>query len=97
VLGYPRFYKLGMYCLGLSETKRKAINDAADHMNNKIGEVARSHSFTFGDVRGAFTGHELCSGSAWLHSVNWSNMGESYHPTVEGQSGGYLPVLTNAA
>ncbi|MEU5363554.1 SGNH/GDSL hydrolase family protein [Streptomyces sp. NPDC005925] len=97
VLGYPRFYKLGASCLGLSETKRAAINDAADYMNDTIGNVARNHGFTFGDVRGTFTGHELCSGSAWLHSVNWTNIGESYHPTASGQSGGYLPVLTNAA
>lgn len=96
VLGYPRFYQLGTsLCLGLSETKRRAINDAADFMNNTIGSVARNHGFTFGDVRGTFTGHELCSGSAWLHSVNWTNIGDSYHPTDAGQSGGYLPVLTN--
>ncbi|NEE53061.1 lipase, partial [Streptomyces sp. SID8455] len=33
----------------------------------------------------------------WLHSVNWLNIGESYHPTAAGQSGGYLPVFNSAA
>ncbi|MDG9718118.1 SGNH/GDSL hydrolase family protein [Streptomyces sp. DH24] len=97
VLGYPRFYKLGTSCLGLSETKRKAINDASDHLNNKTAEVARSRGFLFGDVRTTFSGHEICSGSSWLHSVNWTNIGDSYHPTAAGQSGGYLPVLNNVA
>jgi lysophospholipase L1-like esterase len=97
VLGYPRFYKLGTTCLGLSETKRSAINNAADHLDSAIAAVAGRHGFVFGDVRTTFTGHELCSGSAWLHSVDWLNIGESYHPTAAGQSGGYLPVLTNAA
>ncbi|WP_282701554.1 SGNH/GDSL hydrolase family protein [Streptomyces sp. CC219B] len=97
VLGYPRFYKLGTACLGLSETKRKAINDAADHLDAAIARRAAAHSFTFGDVRTTFTGHEICSGSSWLHSVNWLNIGESYHPTAAGQSGGYLPVLNRAA
>ncbi|GAA1416248.1 SGNH family lipase [Streptomyces thermospinosisporus] len=97
VLGYPRFYKLGTTCVGLSETKRKAINDGADHLNNTIAQRARAHGFTFGDVRTTFTGHELCSGSPWLHSVNWLNIGESYHPKAAGQSGGYLPVLNGAA
>lgn len=97
VLGYPRFYKLGTYCLGLSETKRSAINDAADHLDAAIAKVVANHGFVFGDVRTTFTGHEICSGSSWLHSVNWLNIGESYHPTAAGQSGGYLPVLTNAA
>ncbi|CCK31215.1 Lipase [Streptomyces davaonensis JCM 4913] len=97
VIGYPRFYKLGQSCLGLSETKRKAINDASDYLNAAVANRAAAHSFTFGDVRPTFTGHEICSGSSWLHSVNWLNIGESYHPTAAGQSGGYLPVLNGAA
>jgi lysophospholipase L1-like esterase len=97
VLGYPRFYQLGTSCLGLSETKRKAINDASDHLNTAIAKRVANHGFTFGDVRPTFTGHEICSGSSWLHSVNWLNVGESYHPTAAGQSGGYLPAFDRAA
>jgi GDSL-like lipase/acylhydrolase family protein len=97
VLGYPRFYKLGTTCLGLSATKRSAINGAADHIDAAIAKRAADHGFTFGDVRSAFGGHEICSGDSWLHSVNWLNITESYHPTAAGQSGGYLPVLTGAA
>ncbi|MDG9725618.1 MULTISPECIES: SGNH/GDSL hydrolase family protein [unclassified Streptomyces] len=97
VIGYPRFYQLGTSCIGLSEAKRKAINDASDHLNTAIAKRAADHGFTFGDVRAPFTGHEICSGSSWLHSVNWLNIGESYHPTAAGQSGGYLPVLDSAA
>ncbi|MDO0928418.1 SGNH/GDSL hydrolase family protein [Streptomyces sp. TG1A-8] len=97
VVGYPRFYMLGQTCLGLSETKRSAINDAADHMDNAIQKRALDHGFVFGDVRTTFSGHEICSGSSWLHSVNLLDLTESYHPTAAGQSSGYLPVFTNAA
>ncbi|MBW5485280.1 SGNH/GDSL hydrolase family protein [Streptomyces bambusae] len=98
VLGYPRFYKLNGTCVaGLTENERAAINGAADHLNAAIAKRAADHGFTFASVAGAFTGHEICSGAAWLHSVNWLNIGESYHPTAAGQSGGYLPVFTNAA
>jgi len=97
VLGYPRFYKLGTTCVGLSETKRQAINGAADYLDTAIAKAAAGHGFTFGDVRSTFTGHEICSGSSWLHSVEWLNIGESYHPTAAGQSGGFLPVMTGAA
>ncbi|MET7285662.1 SGNH/GDSL hydrolase family protein [Streptomyces sp. NPDC005573] len=97
VLGYPRFYLLGQSCLGLSETKRSAINNASDYMDGVIQTRAQAHGFTFGDVRTTFSGHQICSGSSWLHSVDWLNIGQSYHPTSAGQSGGYLPVLTNAA
>ncbi|CBG74230.1 MULTISPECIES: SGNH/GDSL hydrolase family protein [Streptomyces] len=96
VLGYPRFYQLGGTCPGLSQAKRSAINNAADYLNTALAKRAADHGFTFGDVRSAFTGHELCSGSAWLHSLNLLNVGESYHPKAAGQSGGYLPVFRNA-
>jgi lysophospholipase L1-like esterase len=97
VLGYPRFYQLGTTCLGLSGTKRSAINGAADHLDAAIAKRAADHGFTFGDVRTTFSGHGICSGDSWLHSVDWLNIGQSYHPTAAGQSGGYLPVLTAAA
>ncbi|WP_217238836.1 SGNH/GDSL hydrolase family protein [Streptomyces sp. AC555_RSS877] len=97
VLGYPRFYKLNTTCLGLSETKRKAINDAADYLDTAIAKRAANFGYAFGDVRTTFTGHEICSGSSWLRSLNLLNIGESYHPTAAGQSGGYLPVFNGLA
>ncbi|WP_330456914.1 SGNH/GDSL hydrolase family protein [Streptomyces sp. NBC_00820] len=97
VLGYPVFYLLGQSCLGLSETKRSAINDASAYMDSVIQGRAQAHGFIFGDVGPTFSGHQICSSNSWLHSVDWLDIGESYHPTSAGQSGGYLPVLTNAA
>ncbi|MER5734571.1 MULTISPECIES: SGNH/GDSL hydrolase family protein [unclassified Streptomyces] len=98
VLGYPRFYQLSGSCIaGLSETERAAINGASDHLNAAVAKRAADHGFAFASVVPAFTGHEICSGSAWLHSVNWLNIGESYHPTAAGQSGGYLPSFRSAA
>lgn len=98
VLGYPRFYKLNGTCVaGLTEGERSAINGASDYLNAAIAKRAANHGFTFASVSGAFTGHEICSGSEWLHSLNWLNIGESYHPTAAGQSSGYLPVFTSAA
>ncbi|GAA1363287.1 SGNH/GDSL hydrolase family protein [Streptomyces beijiangensis] len=96
VLGYPRFYKIGGSCIaGLSDTKRAAINGAADYLNAATAKRAADHGFSFGDVTGTFTGHEICSSNAWLHSLNWLDIGVSYHPTAAGQSGGYLPVLNS--
>jgi hypothetical protein len=98
VLGYPRYYQLSGTCvLGLSEKERAALNDAADHLNAVTAKRAADHGFTFAGVAGAFQGHEICSGSTWLHSVNWLNITESYHPTAAGYSGAYLPVLASAA
>ncbi|WP_181767967.1 SGNH/GDSL hydrolase family protein [Streptomyces albidus (ex Kaewkla and Franco 2022)] len=97
VMGYPRIYKLDGECsVGLSEKSREAINSASDTLNDVISKRAADHGFAFGDVRDAFTGHEICSGDSWLHSVTVP-VGESYHPTAAGQSGGYLPVMEAAS
>ncbi|MCS0636051.1 SGNH/GDSL hydrolase family protein [Streptomyces sp. LP05-1] len=98
VLGYPRFYKLGGSCVaGLTENERRAINDGSDYLNAAVARRAAAHGFTFVDVAPAFTGHEICSGSSWLQSLNLLNLGASYHPTAAGQSGGYLPAFRSAA
>jgi lysophospholipase L1-like esterase len=98
VMDYPRFYHDLWYCVGLSSTDRNKINEAADVLDGVIQSAASRHGFAFGDVRSAFgSGHEICDGSSWLHSVDWSDITQSYHPTAAGQSGGYLPAFTAAA
>ncbi|GAA1887679.1 hypothetical protein GCM10009753_15280 [Streptantibioticus ferralitis] len=97
VLGYPRFYQLNGSCrAGMSEAKRSAVNRAADEVDSVIARRAADHGFTFRDVRRAFAPHEICGGHPWLHSVTVP-LGDSYHPTAEGQSSGYLPEFTAAA
>ncbi|MFE6688713.1 SGNH/GDSL hydrolase family protein [Streptomyces sp. NPDC057743] len=96
-LGYPHFYKLDGSCsVGLSEKSRAAVDAAADDINGVISKRAAAHGFSFADVNSTFTGHELCSGSPWLHSVTYP-VDESYHPTAAGQADGYLPVFGSAA
>jgi hypothetical protein len=51
----------------------------------------------FEDVRPYFVGHQICDSSSWMHSTNWLDLDESYHPTASGQSGAYLPALTKGA
>ena len=99
VLDYPRFYHDLWYCVGLSSTSRQKINEGADVLDGVIQSAASRHGFAFGDVRSAFAnGHEICDGSSsWLHSVDWSNIVQSYHPTAAGQSGGYLPAFSAKA
>ncbi|WP_156756642.1 SGNH/GDSL hydrolase family protein [Actinokineospora pegani] len=94
VLGYPRIYQLGGSCsIGLSETKRAAVNGSADALAEVVSARAAAHGFTFVDGRTAFSGHEICaSGDRWLNSVTYP-VDESYHPNAAGHSGGYYPAL----
>ncbi|MEV3933662.1 MULTISPECIES: SGNH/GDSL hydrolase family protein [unclassified Streptomyces] len=97
VLGYPRFYKLSGTCIvGLTETERGAINNASDVLNGVLAKRAADAGFTFSGVADEFTGHELCSGDAWIHSVSIP-IDNSYHPKAVGQSSGYLPAFRSAA
>ncbi|MFF7359962.1 GDSL-type esterase/lipase family protein [Streptomyces sp. NPDC008125] len=96
VLSYPHFYKISGSCiLGLSENARKAINNGADVLNSVIAKRAANAGFTYSSVVDEFTGHELCSGDAWLNSVTLP-VYNSYHPKAAGQSGGYLPAFKSA-
>lgn len=100
VLGYPEFYDLSKSssCIGLDTTKRTALNGGADDLDGVIAKAAGAHSgFSFVDVRSYFAGHELCDSVEWLHSVDWTNIGDSYHPTASGQSQAYLPAFESAA
>jgi hypothetical protein len=83
----------------LSDTSRAKINEGADVLDGVIQQAAARHGFSFADVRSRFAaGHEICDGSnSWLHSVDWGNITQSYHPTAAGQSGGYLPAITALA
>ncbi|MQS15111.1 SGNH/GDSL hydrolase family protein [Streptomyces kaniharaensis] len=97
VLGYPHLYKVGGGCIfGIGDTKRAAINEAADVLDDVIAKRAADIGFTFADVRGIFGEHEICGSlTTWIHSTTWP-IDESYHPKASGQAGGYLPVFSQS-
>jgi lysophospholipase L1-like esterase len=99
VMGYPEFYDLSRSsgCIGLSTTDRTALDGGADVLDSVIQTAAGRAGFAYAEIRGAFAGHEICDSSSWLHSVDWFNLGDSYHPTASGQSGAYYPVFSAAA
>jgi lysophospholipase L1-like esterase len=94
VLDYPEFYDLANDCIGLSQTKRAKIDEGIDVLDSITGTAAADAGFTFADVRGGFTGHEICDDNRWLHSVNFGDISESYHPTAAGHSQAYYPAFS---
>jgi lysophospholipase L1-like esterase len=99
VLGYPELYDLAesASCIGLSTTDRTDLNQAADQLDSQIQAAAGRYGDVFADVRAAFAGHEICDSDSWLHSVDFFDISESYHPTAAGQSGAYYPVFSQVA
>jgi lysophospholipase L1-like esterase len=94
-LDYPDFYDLSQSsgCMGLSGTSRAKVDEGINLVDSLIQAAAGRHGATFGDVRGSFSGHEICDGTSWLNSVDWLNFSDSYHPTAAGQAGGFYPVF----
>jgi lysophospholipase L1-like esterase len=86
VVGYPRLFN-GVECNTLariSPGEQERLNQAADVMASVISARAKAHSYGYVDPRGAFSSHEICSGSEWLNGLS-NPVSESYHPNVEGQ------------
>jgi lysophospholipase L1-like esterase len=97
VLDYPVFYQLDTLCVGLSAESHEKLDEGINLLNGVLQDAASRHGFTFADVTSIFVGHQLCSGDDWLHSLNITDITESYHPTATGQSDGYLPVFSQYA
>ncbi|MFJ6213431.1 SGNH/GDSL hydrolase family protein [Streptomyces sp. NPDC092296] len=95
VLGYPHLYKIGGTCIiGIGDTKRSAINAAADDLAEVTAKRAADAGFTFVDMRPVFNGHEICSSSSWINSTTLP-IDDSYHPNQTGQASGYLPSFSS--
>jgi lysophospholipase L1-like esterase len=97
VLGYPHVFS-GAGCLGslgitsAEETKANQLSDALDSV---LQTHAAADGVTYKSALAAFTGHAVCSSSAWLNGLNLFNTTESYHPNKAGHSSGYLALLTS--
>ena len=75
-------------------TSRAKIDEGINLVDSLIQQAAARNGVVFADVRPTWAGHELCDGAGWLNSVDWTNFGDSYHPTATGQADGYYPVLS---
>lgn len=98
VMGYPDPYDMSRSrsCVGLSTTDRAGLNQAASQLDTQLQAAAGRYGDAFADVRSAFGGHQICDSHSWLNSVDWLDIGASYHPNAAGQAG-YYQVFTAAA
>lgn len=96
VLGYPRVFS-GAGCfgsLGISSTEEAKANQLSDALDTVLATHAAADGVTYKSAIAAFTGHAVCSSSAWLNGLNLFNTTESYHPNRAGHNSGYLALLT---
>src|SRR4051794_7086297 len=96
VLGYPRVFS-GASCfgsLGISSTEEAKANQLSNALDQLSATHALTDGVTYKSAVTPFTGHAVCSSSAWLNGLNLFSTGESYHPNRAGHSSGYLPLVT---
>jgi GDSL-like Lipase/Acylhydrolase family len=95
VLGYPRlFSSVGCFgTLGISATERTKANQLADALDQLSATRAAAAGLTYKSAIAHFTGHAVCSWSAWVNGLNLVRPVESYHPNRNGNSLGYAPLV----
>jgi lysophospholipase L1-like esterase len=95
VLGYPRLFSSSS-CLGttgISSSERTSMNSTADLLDKTTAtEAGKYVGFTYKSAIQQFTGHAICSSSAWLNGLNIFNTTESFHPNRSGHASGYEPL-----
>ena len=99
VMGYPEPYDLSRSasCIGLSATDRNDLDQAAARLDAQLQAAADRYGDAFADVRSAFGGHQICDPDSWMNSVDWLDIGASYHPNPAGQAEAYYQVFSAAA
>lgn len=93
VMGYPRLLETGDCPGGMSLVKRQALAEGANHLAAIISGRARAAGFSYVDTRPLYSGHGICSDTAWINGFLTGGVFESFHPTRTGYVNGSLAAL----
>ena len=100
VTGYPHLLETGTTCFVGTSSARKRFDTLIDQLDDVIQQRTLAHGdhFRFADPRPAFAGHGICTphGEEWITRLVLTPLWESFHPTADGQSLGYLPTVAPA-
>lgn len=98
VTGYPLPFAIVRRCssVPLPPEMLTRSNEVVHQLNNTIAAAARRAHAIFVPVEAAFDGHELCTRDPWLVGVEGLTDRTVLHPTVTGQTRGYLPAFDMA-
>ena len=97
--GYPLLFDPARpgSCGQISHREQAALNRGGNLLDATIKSAAGRHGAVFADVRGAFRHHAICDRAAWIRGLDLFSLNDSFHPTIAGQTRGYLPAVTAAA
>lgn len=94
-MGYPRMFgSSGCLAAGpLTASSRTGLNGVADNLDAVIKARSLAHGFSYVSAIGPFTGHDVCSSSAWIWGLAnpWGPYG--FHPNATGHASGYAAMV----
>ena len=80
---------------GVCDERYAAVRQVlADNLDSAIKTESGKYGFTYKDAVTPFSGHDVCSSTAWLWG-DYNPYGGTYifHPNATGQSSGYAQIV----
>jgi lysophospholipase L1-like esterase len=97
VLGYGRPFRIPpQTCLaatGVSSSEETSLTALVDSLNNTIKARAQAAGFTYADPTSYWAGHDVCASNPFTNGLTIFHASDSYHPTRNGYSAGYTPLV----
>ncbi|MGH3351882.1 MAG: SGNH/GDSL hydrolase family protein [Nocardioides sp.] len=95
-IGYPRFFGSDISCLdadGITPNEATALNGLADNLEAKVADRSRAAGIQHINPIQQFAGHDICSSTPYLNGKAELNAADAYHPSPEGYSNGFKPLI----
>ncbi|TQL70083.1 lysophospholipase L1-like esterase [Nocardioides albertanoniae] len=95
-IGYPRFFGADISCPdadGISPNEATALNGLADNLEAEIADRSRVAGIQHINPIQQFSGHDICSSSPFLNGKAELSATDAYHPSPEGYSNGFKPLI----
>jgi uncharacterized repeat protein (TIGR02543 family) len=102
VVGYPDLFpspgsqsakRIGRHCRWLSEADLSRYDDVAAAFDATLAAASSNAGADYVSLRGAFKGHELCTGTSWIRALGNGLSKQQGHPLKEGQTAMAIKVL----
>jgi hypothetical protein len=95
ILGYPRPFanRTCWWSPGVTLSEESQLNALVDNLDGVIRARAQAAGFTYADPNPYWSGHDVCASNNFTNGLVLIPSGDSYHPTRNGYSAGYTPLV----
>jgi lysophospholipase L1-like esterase len=91
--GRPFAHRTCLSATGISLNEEDQLDALTDHLDSVIQTRALAHGFAYADPNPYWSGHDVCSSSAFTNGLTLTHTSDSYHPTKAGYANGDVPAI----